>query len=139
MNFTEATDAVAKHVVAGWVSGGSPRTDIAIEGETPPYKPGDAAYITLAFRGGGVPSRTLGSTGNRKYTRSGVLIVQIFTPLSGGGQKPCNVLADHMKDLLESPVTGLVELVDCEINPVGAEKGYYQINASVRFVYEEVK
>jgi len=81
---------------------------------------------------------TLGATGTRVFRRSGMVIVQIFTPLRKG-----MVLSDHLSTVLEDAFDGVqtangIWFRDVKTNEIGPEK-WQQVNVIMEFQYDSLK
>ncbi len=97
------------------------------------------ARVTLQHTGGGQGSLS-GALGTKKWDRNGVLIVQVFVP-NGEGLSQAYSLAKIVTDAYEgvsSPLRG-VWFRNARINEVGPDGEWFQVNALVDFMYDEIK
>jgi len=69
--------------------------------------------------------------------RSGALFIQIFMP-QGGGQYEIRNLSDQMMFALEGADNSIVRLTDVQINEIGADGTYFQVNVVANFSYDRV-
>ena len=78
--------------------------------------------------------------GTRKFRRSGLLAVQLFTPLGGGSTDAMN-LAKIVTDAFEGQRTAGGVWFRSISGPtsVGASGGFNQTNLAVAFEYDEIK
>lgn len=80
-----------------------------------------------------------GSTGKRRWERTGFLLVQLFTPLFGG-----QVLADEIASIILNAFEGYstssgVWFRNARMNEIGKDGAWLQTNILVDFQYDEVK
>lgn len=107
MNQYEARKAIAQRWIAMWpgLSGGVPYgidVDSIVE---------DATYARLSIDFEDSEQRTLGSIGNRKFTRPGSLIVELYAPPDSGA-KTLDQLAQHVVTMFEGARFGAVGTED---------------------------
>lgn len=136
--------APAKQIIyaaltAGWI--GDVDTTLTLDNDDfdPPAK-------TLWGRGVvrhlGSSQETLGDTGNRKFERSGSLIVQLFAPLDKG-TIPSDNQAEIVQGLFEGKtlVSGGDQVIftDAVIREIGPTEDGYQTNVEAFFTYHETK
>ena len=69
--------------------------------------------------------------------RYGALFVQIFVP-QGSGQVEIRELSDQMMFALEDARPSNVRLTDVQINELGADGTYFQVNVVANFSYDRV-
>lgn len=103
--------------------------------------PTTEAWARFTIRHGRDGQRTLGSTGNRRFGRSGIITIQVFTPLvAGGGLSLAENLAIIARDAYEG--VGTPEGVwfrNVRITEVGDEGAWHQDNVIAEFEYDEIK
>ena len=75
--------------------------------------------------------------GNRLFRRDGVIIIQIFTPL-GNGLALSDQLAKLVMDAYESSSTSVL-FRNVQLNEIGPDGNWYQVNVVVEFEYSEAK
>jgi len=100
--------------------------------------PSPWARIAITHTGGGQASLS-GLSGNARWERLGLIIIEIFTPLGTGG-----VLADKLakiaKDAYEGKYSpGGVWFRNVRLNEVGASGAWWKNNIIVEFEYDEIK
>lgn len=95
--------------------------------------------VTLAF--GALSQQTLQTVGNRRFNRSGILTIQLFTPFARAGQgERADVLAQAIIDALEGCETpGGVEFLNLTDNDIGKSGAWWQTNITSRLIYQQVK
>ena len=77
--------------------------------------------------------------GVRRFRRTGVVIVQLFTP-PGGGQVLSDDLVAVVKDAFEGiTTTNGVMFLNVTPRDIGQSGGFYQANVQADFEYDEVK
>ena len=69
--------------------------------------------------------------------RSGALFVQVFVP-QGSGQYEIRNLSDQLMFALEEANTSLVRLRNVQINELGSDGTYFQVNVVADFSYDRV-
>jgi hypothetical protein len=83
---------------------------------------------------------TLGPVGGRKFKRQAHLIVQIFTPPDAGTTQ-ADVLASIVRDAFEGDPTPALSIGwnAVVVKELGNLNGWYQVQATASFWYDEVK
>lgn len=81
-----------------------------------------------------------GSIGNRRFTRYGILTIQIFTPV-GDGRDAADTYAQKITDIFEGMDTGADAIFfrDCDRHDLGVHGSWWQTNMIIRFEYDTVK
>lgn len=69
--------------------------------------------------------------------RSGALFVQIFVP-QGNGQYEIRNLSDQIMFALEDANSSVVRLKNVQLNELGADGTYFQVNVVADFSYDRV-
>ncbi len=87
------------------------------------------------------PQRTFGEPGNRRFERLGIVIVQVFTPMS---IEQSVTLAEDLgiiaRDAFEGRTTpGGVWFRNARLQEVGPDDPWWQLNVSAEFTYDELK
>lgn len=138
--YAEAYDAILTVFKDGWNTLSSPVPPVFyddVKNDVP--SKGPWARATLDFNnnrrvtvGGGI--------GNRRWTRYGILTVQIFTPV-GEGRNKADVLAQKVTDIFEGADTGYDSIFfrDVDRHDIGAHGAWWQTNMIIRFEYDTVK
>lgn len=104
-------------------------------------KPHDAAYAAPVIRHGPSEQASLAGDGAlRRFEKRGIIIVSIFSPLSGGkGLVLSEALAKVAKRAFEGKETpSHVWFRNATINEVGVSGPWYQMNVIAEFVYDEL-
>ena len=81
---------------------------------------------------------SMGSLGNNRFERRGIITVQIFTP-QGDNTVTATNLADEILKLYEGVENNGIIYFDAYAKEVGNDgRGWYQINILTNFKYEEI-
>lgn len=139
----EVQEAIYAHWVERWVlaPGGAERTKFALDNEAPFDPPnGPHALVETQRRPGG--PGTIGSPGNRKMDRAGVVFIRL-RDVPGAGVGPVSDLADHAGDVFENcrlPVHGLrFANVDVDVAALIEDGKWWGVTVEARFDYEQTK
>lgn len=107
--------------------------------------PEDAAWARITVQHNVFGQRTLGGKpsqggGGRRFARTGIVTVQIFTPF-GDGLTAGDPLVDLVVDTFEGEETGSdrVEFRNVRANEVGQGGAWHQTNVLAEFEYSRVK
>jgi hypothetical protein len=127
---------------AGVLVGGNP-PKILWQGKeeiTPPLTDLGYARVTV-LHNRSQQSSLAGEVGSIRWTRSGLVIIQCFGPINTGrGLDTSLALAKIAKDAFEGKSSpGGIWFRRCGINEIGPSNGWFQVNASAEFTYDEVK
>lgn len=103
--------------------------------------PADKPYARITLRHTTSRQATFGPTGGRRFTRPGLITVQVFTPLSGGQglslAEKCAIIA---RDAFEGRGTASgIWFRNARIQEIGPDGTWYQMNVLVEFVYDELR
>lgn len=100
----------------------------------------DKTWARVLMRSVGGGQETLGSTGNRKFRRQALIIVEVFTP-RGRGLGTGDDLAQEILSIYEARSIGGLDLTDGTITevPSTVESKSIQHLVQVLFDYEEKK
>lgn len=80
-----------------------------------------------------------GADGSKRFTRTGVIIIQIFTP-SGEGLSSSDTSVKIIQDAFEGKKsTNGVWFRDVDYKEIGPSGDYYQVNVIIQFEYDEIK
>ncbi len=74
----------------------------------------------------------------RRWDRSGILIIQLFTPM-GDGNSMAYDLAQTLVDGLQLKRGGCVTLRNVALNEVGPDGAFYQMNVTCTFSYDDIR
>lgn len=119
-----------------------PDVEVRYEGmekDDPPAR--DAKWIRLSFRHiDGHQASLAGATGARRWSRQGLVTAQCFAPLSDGGLEEAMRMASVVRDALQGAATeDGVWFRDPSIQEIGKDAGWYNVNATIQFNYDEVR
>lgn len=105
--------------------------------ENPP--PADQAFARIRLIHGQSVQSTFGTAGQRRFTRPGIVSVQIFAPITkGGGSTLAQNLATIARNAYEGVGTASGILFRrSRTKEVGGDGTWYQINVTVEFEYDE--
>lgn len=100
------------------------------------------AWARYLIRHTGSRQATFGEKSNRRFTRSGIITIQVFAPIGvrGGGLTTAEQLSQIARDCYEGVQTGNdLMFRNAKIVEVGPTNGWYQYNVTIDFQYDEVK
>lgn len=108
-----------------------------VDKKTPP--PGDQPYARFFIKHSPSTQATFGKVGERRYTRTGLITVQVFAPLSkGGGLSLAEKLGIIARDAFEGRGTDSgIWFRNARIQEIGPSESWYQFNVVVEFQYDE--
>ena len=111
---------------------------MGIDYQTPPDASQPWARVTLQHNYSN--QTTFAQEGTRRFTRTGLLIVQLFVPLASKNVTLCEKLGIIARDAFEGKATaGGVWFRNANLREIGADGTWYQFNMSVEFQYDEFK
>lgn len=103
-----------------------------------PDGPAPWARATVRHNGGGESSISRGN-GKGRYTRSGTLYLNLFSP-PGDGLRVLDPLVKVALDAYEGKTTPSgIWFTKVQVRELGIANGLYQINVLINFSYDEVK
>lgn len=139
----EARDEILGHFQVAWDAQASP--PLLLYDDKKRDLPPDAPYARITVQHNVFAQRTLGGIpslggGGRRFTRSGIVTVQIFTPF-GDGLTTADPLIDLVLDAFEGEDTGSdrIEFRNVRANEVGQDGLWHQTNVLAEFEYDRVK
>lgn len=102
--------------------------------------PADVSWVRFTVRHFGGGQESLGDVGARKYSRTGIVLVQVFTPQDEGA-RPADLLAHEARTLLEGiNLSGTtIRLNNAEIREIGLIDGYFLVVVEAAFEYTETR
>jgi hypothetical protein len=139
----EARDEILTHFKTAWDTAvfGKDYEDMPIfyddvAGDTPPNTP----WIRIRVQHNSGSQRSMGEEGNRKFTRFGILTIQLFTPF-GDGSGVSDEISQILIDIFEGRKTAPddVWFRSVRYREVGQDKAWWQTNITVDFRYEVMK
>lgn len=110
-----------------------------VDKQAPPAA--DGAYAAIFIKHGQSRQATLGETGNRRFTRTGLIIVQCFAPISRGD---ASTFAENAAIIARDAYEGVgtdsgIWFRNARVTEIGSDKTWYQFNMVVEFQYDELK
>lgn len=110
-----------------------------VDSQTPP--PADKPWARIIARHVTSRQATFGPSGERRFTRPGLVTVQIFTPVSAGGglslAEKCAIIA---RDAFEGRGTASgIWFRNARIQEGGQDGTWQQMNVTVEFLYDELR
>lgn len=148
LTFEQARDEIHTLFKTAWDAGGS-SNGVAVlyvdskitvpKGDDADSNPLPWARIAVSHSGGSQASLSGGIGGAKRWSRIGLVIIEIFTPLGVGG-----VLADQLAkitvDAYEGKTTpGAIWFRNVQLNEIGANGAWWKNNIVVEFEYDEIK
>jgi hypothetical protein len=106
----------------------------------PPSLEVNWARATIGHEDGGQRSLSGPTSGKIRWGENGVIVVQCFGLMTEGGLTKAVQMACAVRDAFRGRATaGGVWFRRQTIREVGIDKGWYQVNATLTFDYDEVK
>lgn len=135
--YAQARDDILTMVKTVWDTTGLTMVYDDVAGEPPA---GATSWARSTIRHNEGRQTTLADAeGKKRFERTGLLIVQIFTP-SGEGLSSADDLAKVISDAFEGQTSPRgVWFKNVRVNEVGPSGNWYQVNVVVEFQYDEVK
>lgn len=136
----EAVEAIVGRFVTRWALTAYGSVPYTLDGEVAFKPPSTGSYLRLAPRHYGAHQETLGEAGNRRFNRTGALLVDVFADhgkAPGSGLK----LAHEVRHIFEGvalPGT-TVYFQDVIVRELGVDGRWYRVQVEARFYYEELK
>lgn len=136
--YAQAVDDILGLFKVAWDTTGYTAIYTNVAGDTPDDEEDPWARVTIQHTDGGQGSLT-GGLGTTRWTRFGILTVQLFVP-SGEGLSEAHTLGKLVTDAFEGvSTTNGVWFRNVRINEIGPDGEWYQVNVLVDFTYDEVK
>lgn len=100
----------------------------------------DEAWARVSLRHSPAGQITFGATGARRFNRTGLLTVQVFSPLSaGGGLSFAENAAIIARNAFEGVGTASgIWFRNTRIQEIGPDGAWFQMNVVTEFQYDEV-
>lgn len=134
-NQNEAADALLALVTTAWTSAadGAPIYYDNLDVD----RPDDLTiYGRAVVRHDSGTRSTLGGAGQSRWRRAGTMYVQCFIK-QGHAVAPIRTLSDAVAHALEDAPASLgVRIADVDINELGSDGTYFQINVAADFTYD---
>ena len=94
------------------------------------------AWARVSVQGAGARQASLGAVGSRRCRSAGLVYVQVFAPI-GVGANQALAVADDVATALRGVTASSVRLKAPSINPIGRDEGYYQVNVTTPFEFDQ--
>lgn len=101
-------------------------------------EPQTAQWARLSVKGMPNSDLTLGRIGNRKFTREGILFIQIFVPAEEGTSNG-DALATQARNIFEGERVNGVWFTSMDVSEPGSDGKWYPYLIQGIFNYEQVK
>lgn len=101
-------------------------------------KPDGVKWVRLTVNFNSGLQDSLGQTGNRKFTKWGLIFVQVFTP-SNKGTNENDDLCNGSLNLLDGVRIDDLWLYNGRIKTIGSDGEFYQQNVLVEFEFENIR
>lgn len=110
-----------------------------VDSQSPPAA--DEAYARIVVRHTNSNQSTFGVSGARRFTRFGLVTVQVFAPISqGGGLTFAENAAIIARDAFEGVGTDSgIWFRNVRIQEIGLSGAWYQMNVVIEFSYDEIR
>lgn len=132
----DAMNGVATLVASAWGAKplavpNMPFDDAALDAKSASW-----ARLTI-LHSSGEQTTLAGNVGNARFGRTGVIIVQCFSPLGIGLKRAYNEAETVLAAFEGKRTADDVWFRNCRIEEVGESGAWYQINVVVEFTYEQ--
>lgn len=98
---------------------------------------GKVAWVRASVRHAESNQRSLGSVGRRRFTRTGVVVLQVYTPFGDGFTLADRLAMKALRDALEGSTTTGVWFRRVSAREVGKSGLHQQTNVVASFEYDE--
>jgi len=135
-----ARDAILDHFTTEWNAQASP-PELRYDDRTQDLPSGDVSWARVSVLHNTGRQNTMGETGNRRFRKTGIVTVQIFTPF-GDGLTESDILVKVAVDAFEGKSTGggdTVDFTNVRSQEIGRDGYWYQTNVLAEFDYDAVK
>lgn len=105
---------------------------------TPPETGDGVKWVRVSVKFNNGAQSSLGKSGNRKFTKYGLLFIQVFTP-TGHATNDNDELAEESLSLFEGERLGSLWFNNGRILTVGSDDEWYQQNAVLELTFETIK
>jgi len=127
-----AREAIYQRFVDQW--GGSSAFTFDNEQFDPPA---GVPWVRVSVRHSFGAQETLGGAPNRRFSRGGLIFVQVFVPLDSGN-KAADALAQSARAIFEGTHFATdVRCSDVTVREVGPSEGWFQTNVECSFEYDQ--
>jgi hypothetical protein len=134
MNFTQAEAEIRSFFKTAWAG----QTEIAwpdVEFD----RPNDQTWVRFNCAENAGFQASMGSIGSNRFRHLGVVTIQVFQP-EGQGSKDARAKANNaLGAFMGAETTNDIHFFDVAANQIGNDgSGYYQINVTASFRYDEI-
>jgi hypothetical protein len=130
-------DQADKAIVAAFFASWGTTTPIAWDNVDFDAEALNVAWVRLSIQFSEGTIASLGAPGTRNFRNTGVVFVQVFSPV-GGGKSPNTVLATQARNIFRGVhLTGGLWFRNASITHVGPEGKWYQQNVTAEFIFDE--
>lgn len=142
----EARDAILDRFKAAWDANSAAHADGVVppvewpdEPVDPPLSQGSVPWARVLVKHNVSGQTSLGEENGRRFTRRGIVIVQVFTPAGKRGLLTGDRLGKVALDAFEGEESGDVWFRDAVQREIGVDGAWYQTNVTAEFQYDVVK
>lgn len=135
----QAREAIYKRFIDAWAA--IPRTEpVTLDNESFRQPSPSSSWIRVSIRHRGAEQETMGPVGSRKFARTGVVFVQVFTP-ADTGTALSDLLIGLSRDIFEgvSIVGTTIRFNGVSTREVGPDGKWYSALVEAPFEYDETK
>lgn len=133
MNYSTAPAAIKALFKTAWGN----TTEIIHDDENKD-PPNGAAYVRLKIRHVDGFQASMGDPGNNRYRRIGNVTVQVLVP-QGGASIEASQLGQQAADIFTGVTHQGISFTNTVAREIGADgKGFYQINVTSAFQYDDI-
>ncbi|MES0340681.1 MAG: phage tail terminator-like protein [Candidatus Humimicrobiaceae bacterium] len=100
--------------------------------------PDDEEWVRLTVNFNDGFQDSLGTAGNRKYLKSGMIFIQVFFPMNKGTDNS-DTLAEDSANLFDGFRIQDLWMFNGRVKTIGSDGEFYQQNAVIDFEYENVR
>lgn len=131
MTSVAVDEAILSFFITAWGS----TTPVVIDAEEYNSRSVDK-FVRISIRELDAPQKTLGELNQRRFSREGLVIVQIFVNIKESPNKEAKILADSVRTIFEgkSIDSPRIWFNKCTHQTIGkAEDAFYQINVNTTY------
>lgn len=138
-NRTVARNEMLTVVRDAWIAGGEDPAQLRYW-DVKENPPGASSWARVTVQQATGEQATLSNDdGARKFSRGGIITVQIFTPF-GGGLTEADALAKIVEDAFEGQTTPSgIWFRNVRVNEIGQDGDRFQTNVLIDYTYDEIK
>ena len=133
VTITVARETTYQSFVTSW--GATSAYTFGNEKYTPPV---DLPWVRLAMQHQTGSQDSLGGVGIRKFSRQGLVTIQVFVP-QDSGMAAMDTLVTAARAIFEGATIGTIRFTSASVQEIGPSDGWYQTNVDIEFTYYETK